>query len=286
MSESPEMKRRWAGVLVSLLVPGFGLVRAGRMGRGVGWFLALKLVTVVGAVCAALSVVPAWLAVVGIGGGDGCALWMLGDSFRPGRMTGRLWLVFGGALVGTSLLPAPMLMNLQAFKNGPGGMEPTLRGMRHGSPPDRMIVDKLSYRFSAPQRGDLIVFETSKIRGLKPLRGVGGPGEVYVKRLVGLPGERIRIADGKVFADGRPLTEADGIPAITYLAVNGESEFVVRPDEFFALGDHSANSLDSRYWGGVPASSVIGKVTMIFYPLNRVGRIPLPSSRGGGETKH
>jgi len=126
----------------------------------------------------------------------------------------------------------------------------------------------------------VIVFSASQIAGIRDQ--LGGEKEVfYMKRLVGLPGERIRIADGKLFANGKLLGESDGIPEITYTEPAGTpssarrdgQEFLVGPDEYFALGDNSPNSYDSRYWGCVPASAVYGKVTMIYYPFSRAARL-------------
>lgn len=145
------------------------------------------------------------------------------------------------------------------------------------------MVDRLSYRFSAPKRGDLIVFNTTQIPGIRHSDQSAGT-EFYIKRLVGLPGERIRIADGKLYANGRLLGASDGIPAFPYTDPAGSTsavkregkDFVVGPNEYFALGDNSENSYDSRYWGCVPASSIFGKITLIYYPFSRAGRLPTP----------
>jgi signal peptidase I len=275
MSDSLPIGRRWPGVVLSLLVPGFGLVRAGRVRRGIVWFIALQVSVIIAAGCAVLSAVPAWLAVAAMVAQLIAHLWMLCDSFRPGRMRMPHWLVFGGVFAALAfLLPVPALLIAGSYRITTSAMEPTLRGKQPDSPPDLVLANRLSYRFGAPQRGDLIVFGTSAIRGIIRQPNSTGAEMIFVKRLIGLPGERIRIADGKIFADGRLLGEADGIPNLPYLPGNGKAEFVVGPKEFFVLGDYSANSYDSRYWGGVPTSAVIGKVTMICYPLQRIGRIP------------
>jgi signal peptidase I len=122
----------------------------------------------------------------------------------------------------------------------------------------------LSYRFSAPRRGDLAVFATTGITGI--------PEEAFfVKRVVGLPGEKIEIRDGHIFADGRQLKEEDGIPdAISYEAVRG-GRYVVSEGAYFMLGDNSRNSYDSRYWGSVPRANIFGRVSRIYYPFSRAG---------------
>jgi signal peptidase I len=278
--ESPiKPKRRWPGVLLSLLVPGFGLVRAGLPYRGIAWFAGMCLAGFVMAAGAALSVVPIWLVVCLWLGAFAVLIWMLCDSFRPGKMTLPLWLLFLGLVAVFAILPAPVHLVARAFKMPTGSMAPTLLGAEGNPVADHLIADRLSYRFTAPKRGDLIVFGASKVPGLANSYPEGR--EIfYTKRLVGMPGERIRIADGKIYADGRLLGESDGIPPLKYFAdipapprVKREgNEFVVGPGEFFVLGDNSPHSNDSRYWGCVPTSAVYGKITMIYYPFSRMRR--------------
>src|SRR4030095_10064347 len=156
-------KRRWLGLLLSLLVPGFGIIRAGLPRRGAGWFLGLQLLALIVGLSFGLSVMPLWLAILVLIAAIIAQIWMLCDSFRPGRMTVTLWLLFFGLLAATILLPSPASLVARAFKIPPGAMEPTLLGARTASTPDRVIVDRLSYRFGSPRRGDLIVFTTSQI---------------------------------------------------------------------------------------------------------------------------
>jgi signal peptidase I len=278
------LKRRWLGLLLSILVPGFGVLRAGLTRRAFAWFLVLQLASLVGGLSLGLSAVPFWLAVLFFASAIAAQIWMLCDSFRPGRMTPRLWLVLVGLLAATVYLPIPASLVARAFKIPTGAMEPTLIGSRSAPTPDHVIADRLSYRISPPRRGDLIVFATSQISGIQHPPHSTGEEVFFIKRLVGLPGEKIRIADGKLFADGRLLGERDGIPAITYTdpvgvpatAKREGQDFVVGSDEYFALGDNSPNSFDSRYWGCVPAAAIYGKVTMIYYPFSRAGRLPHP----------
>ena len=110
--------------------------------------------------------------------------------------------------------------------------------------------------------------------------GIEGEGETFfVKRLVGLPGERIEIRDGRVFADGRLLDEGAGIPPITYVSpgsgmpsmLPSGGSYVVPRDGFVVLGDNSTRSFDSRYWGAVPRENIYGRVARIYYPWSRIG---------------
>ena len=282
-SASSRRDRRWPGPLLSLLVPGFGLVRAGLPWRGAGWFLALWMGSLALGICAGLDSVPMPVVLGVLAGLVLGQIWMLVESWRPGRMTWPLWVVFGGVFGAVLLLPQPASLVVRCFTIPSEAMAPTLGGAGPTGSPDYVVADRLSYRFGAPRRGDLMVFNAGAVPGIQLSPSEKGREVFYVKRLVGLPGERIRIADGKVFADGRPLGDADGIPSsIGYTgpadrAVNTHrdaGDYVVGANEYFVLGDNPRNSLDSRYWGGVPASAVYGRVTLIYYPFERAGRLP------------
>lgn len=279
LKTSDRPQARWPGVVFSLLVSGFGLFRGGQIRRGIAWILGLQICGVVCALLLALEAVPIIVALVGVVLWLIAVLWMLRDSFRPGRMTPRLWVLFIILLILSAVVPVPGSFIARNFKIPTGAMEPTLMGARDGNTPDHIIVDRLSYLFADPKRGDLVVFETSNIpeihRYLKP-----NGGEVYyIKRLIGLPGERIEIKDGSVYADGEPLGKSDGIPSIQYTDFNSTAPtvrkkngvYVVGDSVYFVLGDNSTNSADSRIWGYVPESAIIGKVTKIYFPFSRMG---------------
>lgn len=131
---------------------------------------------------------------------------------------------------------------------------------------DKIFVEKISYRFHMPKRGDIIVFKY-------PV----DPKKDFVKRLVGLPGEHVEIRGGVILINGKPLTE----PPFSnnyYYNVDQESwkyghtgqVFEVPEHFYFVLGDNSANSSDSRNWGFVPQRNVLGKAKFIWWPPNRV----------------
>ncbi len=203
------------------------------------------------------------------------------DSFRPGRMTAGLWVLFAVLLAGFLFLPTPPSWVARSFRMPSGGMEPTLLGPKSATIPDHIIADRLCYRLGKPKRGDIIVFSTRAIPGIQ----TGQPaGDMYFfKRIVGLPGERIKVANGKIRADGRVLDEKDGIPALPYVgtimqgtessAKKEGDEYLVGQGEYFVMGDNSANSYDSRYWGCVPEANIFGKVTRIYYPFDRMGSV-------------
>ena len=279
-SSSPDFqKRRWLGSLLSLIIPGFGLMRAGMPGRGACWLLSLHLWVFIGALSLVLRWIPLWVPLGFLAAAIIAQIWVLYDSFRPGRMTMTLWLLFIGLLAATFLLPTPASWVAISMVAPIVTMEPTLHGSTIDSTADHVIVDRLSYRFDSPKRGDLIVYKNSKIGSLHLTEEK--KDVLYVQRLVGLPGERLRIAGGKIFADGRLLGEKDGIPPITYTELSGVTSsarregdsFVLGPEEYFVLGDNSPQSYDSRFWGCVPASDVYGKLTLIYYPLSRARRL-------------
>ena len=270
---------RWPGVVFSLLVPGFGLFRGGQIRRGIAWILGLQISGIVCALLLALEAVPMIVALVGLVLGLLAFLWMLRDSFCEGRMTPRLWALFIILLILFAVVPVPGSFIARNFIIPTGAMEPTLMGARDGSTPDHIMVDQLSYLFADPKRGDLVVFETSSIPEIHRYQNPNAGEVYYVKRLIGFPGEQIEIRDGSVYADGELLGESDGIPPIRYTDYNSTAPtvrkqngvYAVGDSEYFVLGDNSPNSSDSRFWGYVPESAIIGKVTKIYFPFARMG---------------
>lgn len=136
---------------------------------------------------------------------------------------------------------------------------------------DRLIVEKVSYRFEDPKRGDIIVFSpTDRLRQDNPsLR------DAFIKRVIGLPGETVEVTNGQVFIDGEPLQE-NYIPAEYAPAYEWGPE-TVPEDSYLVLGDNRNNSYDSHFWGYVPERNVIGRAVLRFWPLDRLGGIgPTP----------
>lgn len=130
-------------------------------------------------------------------------------------------------------------------------MEPSLHNGQY------LIVSKVSYLFNEPQRGDIVVF-------LSP----SGTGEDYIKRIIGLPGERVEVRDGAVWINGYRLDEPylrDGAPYT--------GSWVLGPDEYFVLGDNRANSNDSHNWGPLPKKNIIGKAWLCYWPPQYWGMV-------------
>jgi signal peptidase I len=144
---------------------------------------------------------------------------------------------------------------------------------------DQVFVDKFSYNFVKPHRGDVFVFRTNHIAGIREDPEAGSP--FYIKRLAGLPGDRLRIdppflyingkkAEGYGFArvmEAKPPYRGYG-PGHDYLA-DPNRWFTVPLNGYFALGDNSYNSYDSRYWGPVPEENLVGRGLFVYWPFNQ-----------------
>ena len=143
------------------------------------------------------------------------------------------------------------------FKIPSGSMHPTLvEG-------DRILVNKFLHHFKEPQRGDIVVF-----------RFPDNTRRPFIKRLIGLGGDRVEIRDGTVLVNGAPATGAAIFATNRYenQGVYGAPGKVVEVprDDFFVLGDNSGSSHDSRFWGFVPRTHLIGKAMVIFWPPRRI----------------
>jgi signal peptidase I len=148
-------------------------------------------------------------------------------------------------------------------------MEPTLHCARPttfclGSVNDRIIANRLAYRFSSPKRGQIVVF-TAPASASKC--GASDGGTTFVKRLIGLPGDTVSERDGFVFINGKPLSEPYVDPALRDHQTDSWPR--IAPGHYFFLGDDRANSCDSRVWGTVPRSSLIGPAIVTYWPPSR-----------------
>jgi len=130
---------------------------------------------------------------------------------------------------------------------------------------DYLIVDELSYDFSAPKRGDVIVF-----------RYPGDPSIFYIKRIIGLPGETVTINQGVVSikkTDGTSITLANE-PYISAEDATYNISDSIGPGEYFVMGDNRPNSSDSRVWGLLPQKDIMGRVFARLLPPSGVGLFP------------
>ena len=140
-------------------------------------------------------------------------------------------------------------------------------------------MDKFSYNFVKPHRGNVFVFRTNHIPGIREDPEAGSP--FYIKRLGGLPGDQLRVDPPFLYVNG---TKAEGYgfsrvmsakPPYRGYALGHEylsqpdRSFTVPKDGYFALGDNSYNSYDSRYWGAVPEANLVGRGLCVYWPFNQ-----------------
>ncbi len=131
---------------------------------------------------------------------------------------------------------------------------------------DRLVIEKVSYNFHLPTAGDIIVFEPPQ-----QLQRYGyAKNQAFIKRIIGLPGDTIRIEDGIVYINDQPLTE-------NYIAEPPEyalpTSFQVPEDQYFVMGDNRNNSNDSHVWGFLPRKNIIGRAIFRFWPYQRLGSV-------------
>jgi signal peptidase I len=155
----------------------------------------------------------------------------------------------------------------QPFRVPTSSMEPTLLCARPtqgctASYNDRVIVAKIVYRFRDPRRGEIAVFHAPA-----QARSRCSEGGTYLKRVIGVPGDRVSERDGFVYVDGRKLAERY-VPSF-YRDSGTASWPRLGPGEYFVLGDNRIGSCDSRVWGPVPRSSFVGPVVATYWPPNR-----------------
>ncbi|MEO1619605.1 MAG: signal peptidase I [Cyanobacteria bacterium J06632_3] len=129
---------------------------------------------------------------------------------------------------------------------------------------DRLVIEKISYHFNPPKRGDIIVFRAPQ-EALDAAHST--TNDAYIKRVIGLPGETIEIKDGKVFVDGDALQEEyiQAPPVYTW------GPNTVPEGEYLVLGDNRNSSSDGHVWGFLPEDSIIGRAIVRFWPLQRIG---------------
>jgi signal peptidase I len=125
---------------------------------------------------------------------------------------------------------------------------------------ERIFVNKFVYRWEPIERGDIVVFRYPR-----------DPSKSYIKRVIGVPGDRIRIDSGQVYVNGEPIDE-DYVPP-AYADERSYSEITVPPRSYFMLGDHRSMSNDSRDFGSVKEGYIFGKAVFGYWPMDKLGRL-------------
>ena len=184
----------------------------------------------------------------------------LGENLSFGKQAAIfVWEIFKVVVISLAIIIPVRYFLIQPFYVKGASMEPNFYNHEY------LIINEISYRFVAPERGDAIVLRY-------PLE----PSQYFIKRIIGLPGEKVRVAGGQVYIfnaahpAGEPLKE-DYLPSglLTY----GDAELTLGADEYFVLGDNRSASLDSRVFGPITRRDIIGKTLLRGWPLNRIGLV-------------
>lgn len=289
-SEANKGYRPWVGVFLSFFISGASQFLSGKRRDGVAWFLVLPLLSAGCIWCLASPVVsgdlPAfvvWIITI--------VLWivMLVKSYRPvPRFRWFGWIIF--ILLALSVEEAVfhgLRTFFRPFKIPTASMSPTIQGDRKlpggtriGG--DHIFVEEYAYWFARPQRGDVVVFTAEGVpEDQRELYRIP-PGEFYMKRVVGVPGDVLSIQNGHLYNHGQLLSQPAILakldffnlkfPMQAYLT-NPTNDYKVPVGSCFVIGDNTSNSLDSRFYGAVAEGKIIGRVSKIYWPANRAGKI-------------
>ncbi|MHB8218743.1 MAG: signal peptidase I [Acidimicrobiales bacterium] len=182
---------------------------------------------------------------------------------RKRRRRSRRWIVEWVVVILLALVVAVVVRSyvFQTFYIPSGSMEPTLMVG------DRIIVDKLSFHLHPVERGDIVVFR----RPPHEQSVCAGPEVTdLVKRVIGLPTETISAHNGVVYITGKPLSEPWLPKEYAYTATFPHGPVKIPKGDYFMMGDHRTNSCDSRLWGPLPRSYIVGEVVMRIWPPGRI----------------
>jgi signal peptidase I len=192
-----------------------------------------------------------------------------GRHAAPAEGRSSRWAVELGIVVVVAVVIAILLRTfvVATYSIPSGSMEPTLQVG------DRIVVDKLSYHLHGIDRGNIIVFSTPPKENC-----AGPPVSDLVKRVIGLPGETISVSGGRVYINGKYLPEPWLPASVQNATTPGPSAapyslrhpYLIPAGHVYVMGDNRTFSCDSRYWGPVQQSTIVGKVDLRIWPLSRI----------------
>ena len=196
-------------------------------------------------------------------------------NLSHGKRVALDWIITIVVAVGIVLAVKAWIVN--PYRIPSQSMEPTLHCARpeaycEGSRSDRVLANRFIYHFRDPRRGEIVVFHAPKAAA------VACVGGIFVKRIIGLPGEVWEERDGYTYINGKRLSE----PYVEPDRRDNETKTLadippvgtlhrIPPGMYLMEGDNRAHSCDSRVWGLVPRSSIIGKVFFVYWPIGRIG---------------
>jgi signal peptidase I len=259
---SNKPRRPWLAALLTLLQTGLGHIYAGSFKRGLVLFFIGQFLWLLFAV-SVISIAPgAPFMIFAIAVGVAFFVFCVADAaliakrkkeaYEPAKY--NRWFVYVGyaliaGLLGQALSSFIVIPNLiQSFKLPSGAMEPTLLIG------DQILVNKHIYRTSEPKRSDVIVFKYPR-----------NPEVAYIKRLIGIPGDKVEMVGRTVYINGKPLKE-NYTQYIDPGSIQDHFGPIDIPSgKYFVMGDNRDNSQDSRYWGFVPREYLLGKPLIIYW---------------------
>jgi signal peptidase I len=260
-SERTQSKDAWLAVFLSGFIPGLGHAYLRKRLSSVLFFAVFIAVCIVGSsqnpmIALLATVLQAILFLVAF-----YHVYVSAPVLRE-RSRRTIVLFIAGCIGFSYILPFLSALFIRHFVAEAryipsGAMLPTLQIN------DRLFVNKLIYRFSTPERGDIVVFNPTQELKAQNFH------DTFIKRIIGLPGEVIEVKDGKVFVNGQVLKETYTLDRTNY----SKTFTPVPPNSYLVLGDNRNNSYDSHYWGFLPRENIIGKATKRFYPFDRAGSI-------------
>jgi signal peptidase I len=174
-------------------------------------------------------------------------------------------------VIETLVLTIVIFLGIQTFIAQPYKVQQT--SMEHTLEPDQyVLVDKLSPHWAPFTRGDIIVFDP-------PETVTSGGGVPFIKRVIGLPGDRVELRDGLVYVNGIKLREPyiyqdNGVPQRTDPEIGDQSLWLVPPGDLLVMGDHREDSSDSRTFGPIAIDKVIGRAWLRYWPFDAFGILP------------
>ncbi|HYK95160.1 MAG TPA: signal peptidase I [Candidatus Dormibacteraeota bacterium] len=196
-----------------------------------------------------------------------------GNSVGPAPSRSKRGARLAVEIVETLVLTALIFLGIQTFVAQPFrvegvSMEATL------APDEYVLVDKLTPRWAPYKRGDVVVLDP-------PAAYQRGGGTPFIKRVIGVGGDHIQLVNGVVLVNGAALDEpyvyADNGVRQPTDPLSGLSEWVVPQGQLFVLGDHRGDSSDSRVFGTVDVSSIVGRAWLRYWPVNTFGALPAPT---------